>query len=185
MRGAPDLRKIAEGAQTAMSKFKFTIRPAVFGDLPFLREMLFEAAAVSDEIREMGKMKALALPFIAHILGNFGRTGDFGFVAETGDKILTGAIWARLFPADSKGYGFVSAEIPELAVAVAPEFRGLGVGTRLLEELIKKARSLKFPALSLSVDRRNPALRLYERFGFTDAGISKETDSSVTMILRL
>jgi ribosomal protein S18 acetylase RimI-like enzyme len=168
-----------------MSKLEFTIRRAAFEDLPFLREMLFEAAAVSEEIREMGMETALALPAVAHILENFGRTGDFGYVAETADKILIGAVWARLFPAEAKGYGFVSAEIPELAVAVSPGFRGLGAGTKLLEELIKEARNLKFPALSLSVDRRNPALKLYKRLGFVDAGVSGQTDSSVTMILRL
>lgn len=169
-----------------MSKPEFTIRPAATReDSAFLREMLFEAAAVSDEIRALGREKALALPFIAHIVEHFGRPGDFGFVAETEDKILIGAVWARLFPAEAKGFGFVSAEIPELAIAVAPGFRGRGVGTKLLEELIKEARNLKFPALSLSVDRRNPALKLYESFGFTDAGVSKETDSSVTMILYL
>lgn len=167
-------------------KLRFTIRRAAPAeDLPFLWEMLFEAAAVSDEIRAMGKERALALPFIAHILENFGRRGDFGFIAETVEKIPIGAVWARLFPADSKGYGFVSAEIPELAIGVAPDFRGLGAGTKLLEELIKEARNLKFPALSLSVDRRNPALKLYERLGFINAGVSKETDSSVTLILRL
>jgi ribosomal protein S18 acetylase RimI-like enzyme len=180
------LRKIPEvfATEPTMSKTEFTIRPAKLEDLPFLWEMLFEAAAVSDEIRAMGIEKALALPFIAHILECFGRKGDFGFVAETNDKILIGAVWARLFPAEAKGYGFVAEEIPELAVAVAPGFRGLGAGTRLLEELIKEARNLKFPALSLSVDRRNPAFRLYKRLGFTDAGVSKESDSSVTMILR-
>lgn len=168
-----------------MNKPEFTIRPAAFADLPFLREMLFEAAAVNDAIRRMDKEKALALPFLAHILENFGRQGDFGFVAESENGSSIGAVWARLFPADAKGYGFVSAEIPELAVAVAPEFRGFGAGTRLLEELIKQARQSKFPALSLSVDRRNPALKLYQRLGFTDAGVSKKTDSSVTMILHL
>ncbi|HEX9960300.1 MAG TPA: GNAT family N-acetyltransferase [Pyrinomonadaceae bacterium] len=168
-----------------MSKPEFTIRRAALEDLPFLWEMLFEAAAVSDRIRELGMERALALPAVAHILENFGRAGDFGYVAETADKTLIGAIWARLFPAEEKGYGFVSAEIPELAIAVAPDFRGRGAGTKLLEELIKEARNLKFPALSLSVDRRNAALKLYERLGFTDAGVSKETDSSVTMILRL
>lgn len=160
-------------------------RPAIRDDLPFLWEMLFEAAAVDAEIREMGMKQALALPAIFHILDNFGRRGDFGFVAENADGVLIGAIWARLFPEDAKGYGFVSAEIPELAIAVAEQYRGKGIGTKLLEELIKAARKLKFPALSLSVDRRNSAFRLYTRFGFADAGISKESDSSVTLLLRI
>lgn len=161
------------------------IRPAAPGDIPVLADMLFEAGAASEIIREMGKEKALELPAMILFLEHFGRAGDFGFIAETDDKTLAGAVWARLFSAENKGYGFISEQIPELAVAVVPEFRGQGVGTKLMRRLIEKARNLKFPALSLSVSRRNPALRLYERLGFFDAGISKETDSSLTMILRL
>ncbi|MGC2238298.1 MAG: GNAT family N-acetyltransferase [Pyrinomonadaceae bacterium] len=160
------------------------IRPATPEDIPILSEMLFEAGAVSEVIREIGKEKALTLPAMIYFLDNFGRTGDFGFIAETGDKTLVGAVWARLFSAENKGGGFISEEISELAIAVVPEFRALGAGTKLLQQLIKEAKNLKFPALSLSVDRRNPALRLYERLGFIDVGISKETDSSLTMILR-
>ena len=160
------------------------IRPATNADLPFLREMLSEAAAVSETIRLMSSEQVLALPLMLRILENQGRRGDFGFVAETGDGSRAGAIWARLFPENERGHGFVSAEIPELAVAVAPAFRGRGVGTKLLENLISEARKLNYPALSLSVARQNPALKLYRRLGFADAEVSAHTDSSLTMILR-
>lgn len=164
----------------------FIIRRAILEDLPFLWDMLFEAAAVSCEIREMGKESALSLPFIFHILAGFGRGGDVAMVAaSTEEKVLLGAAWFRLFPENARGYGFVSAEIPEIAIAVVPQMRGQGVGTKLLEELIETARNMEFSALSLSVDRANPALRLYKRLGFRDANVSKETDSSVTMILDL
>ena len=163
----------------------FIIRRAVLEDLPFLWDMLFEAAAVSPEIRKMGKERALSLPFILHILENFGRSGDVAIVSEIGEKELIGAAWFRLFPEHAKGYGFISSEIPEIAVAVVSHMRGRGAGTKLLESLIETARAMKLPALSLSVDRQNPALRLYERLGFRDANVSKETDSSITMILNL
>lgn len=162
----------------------FTIRPATVEDLPFLWDMLFEAAAVSEEIRKKGKERALSLPFIFHILENFGRQEDVAIVAQTKDEQLIGAAWFRLFPESDKGFGFVSSEIPEIAIAVVPGRRGQGAGTKLMEKLIETARAMNFPALSLSVDRRNPALRLYERLGFRDALVSKEIDSSVTMILQ-
>jgi ribosomal protein S18 acetylase RimI-like enzyme len=161
------------------------IRPAAGVDIPILSDMLFEAGAVSETVREMGREKALALPAMILFLENFGRSkGDFGFIAETADKTLVGAVWARLFSEENKSYGFVSEEIPELAIAVVPEFRGHGAGTKLMQQLIEEARNLSFPALSLSVDRRNPALRLYQHLGFRDANVSKETDSSLTMILK-
>ena len=160
------------------------IRPATSKDVPFLSDMLFEAGAISDIVREMGKEKALLLPAMIFFLENFGRPGDFGFIAEIG-KTPIGAAWARHFSEENKSYGFISTEIPEFAIAVEPEFRASGVGTKLMKYLIEKARNLKLPALSLSVYRRNPALRLYERFGFRDAGISKETESSLIMILEI
>ena len=160
------------------------IRPATNKDLPFLADMLFEAGAVSEIVREMGKENALMLPAMIYFLENFGRPGDFGFIAEL-ENTPIGAAWARHFSEENKSYGFISSEIPEFAIAVAAEFRALGVGTKLMERLIEEARKLNLPALSLSVYRRNPALKLYERLGFYDAGISKETESSLIMILKI
>ena len=47
-----------------------------------------------------------------------------------------------------------------------PNKRGHGLGSQLLEALIQRARDDGFHALSLSVEPQNPALPLYERFGF-------------------
>jgi len=152
------------------------IRPATSEDIPFLSDMLFEAGAISEKVREMGKEQALTLPAMIYFLENFGRIGDFGFIAETEDAAPIGAAWARLFSEENKSYGFISDKIPEFAIAVESEFRGLGIGTKLLEQLIEEAHKLK---------RRTPALKLYERLGFRDAGISKETESSLIMIMQL
>jgi ribosomal protein S18 acetylase RimI-like enzyme len=50
-------------------------------------------------------------------------------------------------------------------IAVIPEFRGQGIGTLLLEELIREAKSAS-KVLRIHVEQFNPALRLYERLGF-------------------
>ena len=51
-------------------------------------------------------------------------------------------------------------------VALIPEFRGLGIGSDLMEAIIHEA-SLAGKSVGLHVERFNPALRWYERLGFT------------------
>jgi GNAT superfamily N-acetyltransferase len=56
-------------------------------------------------------------------------------------------------------------------IAVLPEFRGKGIGTKILTELIQKSEH-SGKNLSIHVEYFNPALRLYERLGF------KKTDDT-------
>jgi ribosomal protein S18 acetylase RimI-like enzyme len=51
-------------------------------------------------------------------------------------------------------------------IALLPEFRNRGLGTRAVAGLIEEARGSSLP-LRLSVARGNPAIRLYERLGFS------------------
>ena len=93
-----------------------------------------------------------------------------------------GAAWYRLFKEGEPGYGFVDEQTPELAIAVVPSRRGRGLGEELLEALIARARRDGFRRLSLSVDRDNPAIGLYERFGFRKV---EEHGRSWTMLAEL
>lgn len=54
-------------------------------------------------------------------------------------------------------------------MALLPEWRGKGIGTQLLADAIERARELSLPVV-LHVESFNPALRLYQRFGFVDDG---------------
>ena len=58
-------------------------------------------------------------------------------------------------------------EIRIMDIALLPEHRGAGIGTRLLRELQEEARSTG-KSLTIHVERFNPALRLYERLGFRE-----------------
>jgi ribosomal protein S18 acetylase RimI-like enzyme len=54
-------------------------------------------------------------------------------------------------------------------IALFTEHRGLGIGGQLIRELIQQAARDGYP-LRLQVLKNNPALRLYERLGFTRTG---------------
>ena len=163
----------------------FIIRPTQPDDEPFLWDMSWEAAAVDAGMRALGREAALAMPQLRRYLNGWGRPGDAGVVAVGEDGQRLGAAWYRLFPVEDPGWGFVASDIPELGIGVVGEARGRGVGRALLDALLELAREQGHRALSLSVDRQNPARRLYERVGFRDAGISDPTDTSVTMIAQL
>lgn len=56
-------------------------------------------------------------------------------------------------------------------MALLPEYRGKGIGTLLLNEMIRKVKDSGLISLSLSVDLKNPALRLYKRQGFVKVSV--------------
>lgn len=128
--------------------------------------MLYEAFAWRGDSRFPSLDEALALREIARYIDEWGRDGDLGVIAD-GDA---GAAWIRLFTEDDHGYGFVAPDVPELSIGVMAEERGRGVGTALLDELLVRAAAAGHRAVSLSVETDNPAVRLYERFGFERVG---------------
>ena len=56
-------------------------------------------------------------------------------------------------------------EIRLIDITLLPKFRGKGIGTSLLQDLIKKSEKVQ-KKISLHVDPVNPALQLYLRLGF-------------------
>jgi ribosomal protein S18 acetylase RimI-like enzyme len=61
------------------------------------------------------------------------------------------------------------SDIRIMDIALAPAFRGRGIGTRLLRSLIAEAQD-SGRKLSIHVEMNNPARTLYERLGFRAAG---------------
>lgn len=65
----------------------------------------------------------------------------------------------------------VADEVHVLNVAVAPTFRGQGLGAALMREALREARVECASAVTLEVRRSNTSgRRLYEAFGFEEVG---------------
>ena len=58
-----------------------------------------------------------------------------------------------------------SDQLRVVDIALLPEWRGSGLGTLLLREVLERGRAAKKP-VSIHVEAFNPAMRLYERLGF-------------------
>lgn len=160
---------------------RLTVRPADAADAAFLGCMLQAAAYWRPGAQPPPLAEVLADPHLAVYLEGWPRRGDRGVVAER-DGRAVGAAWYRLCDEARHGYGYVDPATPEVSVAVEESHRGHGVGRALLTALMAQAERDGHPALSLSVERANPALRLYTALGFTSVG---PEGGSVTMIARI
>jgi len=94
---------------------------------------------------------------------NYGSySGDVGVYMIVKNKVAGGA-WVRIL---ANGFGHVDHDTPELSFAVKPEFRNQGIGTNIMKQLFIEVSKV-FTQMSLSVREGSPAIRLYERLGFT------------------
>lgn len=153
------------------------IRPIKTREIPLLTEFLYEAIFQKDE-REPVPRTILQEPGIFLYIDEFGTLpDDYCLVAEVDDKIV-GAVWVRCI----KGYGHIDDEVPEFAISVYPEHRGRGIGTRLLNAMLDSLREKGVALASLSVQKDNPAKRLYQRAGFEPI---REHETEVIMVCRL
>ncbi|MDR0854079.1 MAG: GNAT family N-acetyltransferase [Clostridiales Family XIII bacterium] len=155
------------------------IRPIRENEYEALEDFLYHAIFVPQG-HEVLSRDTIFIPEIFVYIDNFGKPDDVCFVAEE-DGDLIGAAWSRILSlAGKKGYGNIDEKTPELAVSVLPEYRGNGIGTRLIGSLIRALRENGYSRLSLSVQKENPATRLYLRLGFQ---IASENTEDYIMVL--
>jgi ribosomal protein S18 acetylase RimI-like enzyme len=152
----------------------YVIRPLTAADEPLLREMLGQGLRTAED--ESGVSPEIEQhPELAHYVEGWGRPGDAGFVAhDKKENKPVGAVWIRLPMSERRDeeYGVT----PELAFAVKPSHRRHGIGAALLTQLVKA--NPEQSTILISAPASNPAVRLYERFGFK---VVRERPDSVVM----
>jgi GNAT superfamily N-acetyltransferase len=136
----------------------------------------------SSEWKRKSRRRVLAAPNTGHYVAGWPRPDDVGVVAEAdGNRI--GAAWLRFFPPEQPGYGFVAADVPELTIAVVAPWRGRGVGRALLRAVETPARARGIGRISLSVERKNFAQRLYLSEGYEVVGEGSPDSDTMVKVL--
>jgi RimJ/RimL family protein N-acetyltransferase len=139
-------------------KAEVTVRDATVADADAVVDMLAEVAAE-------GRWIATEAPFDVEqrrrrLAEDIEREDAVVLVAEAGGGVV-GELGLHL-----ARYG-----VAELGMAVAPGWRGRGIGSALLAEAVDRARKAGAHKLSLQVWPHNAAaIALYERFGFQREG---------------
>jgi len=135
----------------------YVIRALTPTDEPILWDMLFEGLRTAQGATSRDIMKQ---PENARYVEGWGRTGDTGFVvSDKSTEELLGAVWYRIPAPGAQG-----DVTPDLAFAVKPGQRKRGIGAALLTQLVKA--NPHHSSISIHASASNPAVRLYERFGF-------------------
>jgi ribosomal-protein-alanine N-acetyltransferase len=144
----------------------------------FLYQAIFIPEGVEPPYRSM-----VNHPQIFVYIKDFGtRPGDLGVVAESKGRVI-GAAWTRIIHA----YGHINDETPELAISLLPEFRGYGIGTKLMKKLFGVLRANGYVQTSLSVQKDNPAIEFYKRLGYriVEEKLDHEGNEDFIMIKKL
>jgi GNAT superfamily N-acetyltransferase len=158
-----------------------TLWPAGPDDLEHVKWALYTAVTWDPARPVLPFSAAIEHPQLVIYHRGWVREGDFGVIAEQEGRVV-GVAFCRVFTDGEHGHGYVDPETPEIAIAVAEGHRGAGLGARLLEALAGEAHRAGLRHLSLSVDRENPARRLYERAGYR---VASDDESGVRIVLDL
>lgn len=153
---------------------EYRIREIQKQEYPLLEDFLYEAIFVP-EGAAVPPRTITAAPQLRIYVENFGESqGDLGLVAEI-DKRIVGAVWCRIMD----DYGHVDDETPSLAISLYEEYRGLGIGTAMMNEILALLKSHEYKRVSLSVQKANYAAKLYLKVGFK---VIRENDEEYIMM---
>ncbi len=95
-------------------------------------------------------------------------------MAEVDGKIV-GAVWARIM----NDYGHIDDKTPSLAISLYKEYRGFGIGTAMMKEILALFKSHGYSRVSLSVQKANYAAKMYLKIDFE---IIRENEEEYIMV---
>ena len=155
----------------------YTIRKIQKQEYPLLDNFLYEAIFVPEGIEPPPKA-IITSPELQVYVERFGESNDdWGLVAEVDGKIV-GAVWVRIM----NDYGHIDDETPSLAISLYKEYRGFGIGTAMMKEILALLKSYEYSQISLSVQKANYAAKMYLKIGFE---IVRESGEEYIMICHL
>lgn len=140
---------------------KYTIREMTAQEYPLLDDFLYEAIFVPEGVDPPSK-SIITAPELQIYVKDFGTSkDDFSLVAEVENKII-GAVWVRIM----NDYGHIDDKTPSLAISLYKKYRGQGIGSSLIKEMLSLLQTHGYKRVSLSVQKANYAAKLYQKIGF-------------------
>ncbi len=155
----------------------YAIRPITSREYSLLDDFLYEAIFIPEGV-EAPSNDIIGAPELQVYVESFGtRDGDICFVAEVSGRVI-GAVWVRIM----NDYGHVEDGVPSFAISLYRDYRGLGIGTSMMKQMLIELKSRGYQKASLAVQKANYAVRMYKKVGFE---IIDENEEEYIMICKL
>ena len=141
-----------------------------------LFDFLYEAIFIPEGMDKPPK-SIIEQPELQIYIEDFGKKDDWCLVAEIKEKIV-GAVWVRIMD----DYGHIDDETPSFAISLYEEYRNMGIGTALMSDMLELLKNKGYKQTSLSVQKANYAVRMYQKVGFE---VIDENEEEYIMVCRL
>lgn len=155
----------------------YNIRKIREDEYNLLDDFIYEAIFIPEGAEPPPK-SIINQPDLQVYISNFGKEkDDICFVAEADGKVV-GAVWVR----DMNDYGHIADGVPSFAISLYKEYRNSGIGTSLMETMLRELKNRGYERTSLAVQKANYAVRMYKKVGFE---IVDENDEEYIMVCEL
>lgn len=147
----------------------YKIRKIKKSEYSLLNDFLYEAIFIP-EGTEAPPKDIINSSELQVYVKNFGQSkDDLCFLAESEGKVI-GAVWVRIM----NDYGHIDDNTPSFAVSLYKEYRGLGIGTKLMKTMLAELKAKGYEQASLAVQKSNYAVKMYKQLGFEVYGENQE-----------
>ncbi|EGL35929.1 acetyltransferase, GNAT family [Parvimonas sp. oral taxon 110 str. F0139] len=154
----------------------FKIRELKKCEIKLLDTFLYEAIFIPEGVPEPSR-DIINHPDLQIYISDFGKKDDICYVAEVEGKVV-GVVWTRII----NDYGHIDDETPSLLISLLKDYRNLGIGTKLMKQIILVLKEKGYKQVSLSVQKVNNAVRMYKKVGFE---IVHENEEDYIMVCKL
>lgn len=156
---------------------EYKIRAILEGEERLLKDFLYEAIFVPMGTPAPPKSIINQPELQVYVIGFGTKKDDIGLVAEIDNKPI-GAVWVRIM----NDYGHIDNDTPSFAISLYKDYRGMGIGTSLMKEMLCILKDRGYKQASLAVQKANYAVRMYQKTGFE---IVDENEEEYIMLCHL
>lgn len=155
----------------------YTIRKIKQSEYALLDEFLYEAIFIPEGVEPPPKSIIQKNDLQIYIKDFGSLPDDQCLVAEVNGSVV-GAVWVRIM----NDYGSIDSETPSFAISLYKDYRGFGIGTDLMKQMLARLKKCGYKQASLAVQKANYAVRMYLHVGFE---IIDETAEEYIMLCNL